>query len=150
MPAVAADKVRRDNLKELCILAFLLWNSWMDIQKREISLAMTFIFGTGGLILFWENQGTFWEIMGRVSVGTGMIGMSLLTGGGIGMGDGLLLLALSGFLSAGELLMSLLIGLFLCAVWGAVLLLFRKKGRHTEIPFIPFLLLGYLGGVVLW
>lgn len=137
-------------MKELCILAFLAWNSWRDIRKHEISLTLTFVFGIGGLVLFWQNHESFWAIVGSASIGLGMMGMSILTRGGVGMGDGLLLLALSGFLSAEELLMILLLGLFLCAVWGAVLLLLRKKERHTEIPFIPFLSLGYLGGIMLW
>ncbi len=137
-------------MKELCILAFLVWNSWRDIRKHEISLTLTLIFGIGGMLLFWQDHETLWDVVGSASVGLGMIGMSILTRGAVGMGDGLLLLALSGVLSSGELLLTLLLGLFLCAVWGTGLLLFRKKEKHTEIPFIPFLSLGYLGGIVLW
>jgi leader peptidase (prepilin peptidase)/N-methyltransferase len=150
MPAVVVDEARRDDLKEMCIFAFLAWNSWKDIRKHEISLPLTLVFGIGGLILSWQNHETFGGIAGSASIGLGMMGMSILTRGGVGMGDGLLLLALSGFLSAEELLMILLLGLFLCAVWGAILFLLRKKERHTEIPFIPFLSLGYLGGIMLW
>ena len=137
-------------MKELCILAFLVWNSWRDIRKHEISLTLTLIFGIGGMLLFWQDHETLWDVVGSASVGLGMIGMSILTRGAVGMGDGLLLLALSGVLSSGELLLTLLLGLFLCAVWGTGLLLVRKKEKHTEIPFIPFLSLGYLGGIVLW
>ena len=86
-------------MKELCILAFLAWNSWRDIRKHEISLTLTFVFGIGGLVLFWQNHESFWAIVGSASIGLGMMGVSILTRGGVGMGDGLLLLALSFFRS---------------------------------------------------
>ena len=38
---------------------------------------------------------------------------------------------------------------FLAAVWAGVLLVAFKKNGKTEIPFVPFLLLGYIGGLIL-
>lgn len=41
------------------------------------------------------------------------------------------------------------IGMLIAAVYAGVLLVICKKGRKTEIPLVPFLLFGYLGGLLL-
>ena len=43
----------------------------------------------------------------------------------------------------------LCIGFFLAAFWSGILLVIRKKSRDTEIPLMPFLLAGYIGGVLI-
>lgn len=69
--------------------------------------------------------------------------------GEIGMGDGVLLAALGTVLDVEEFLTMLLLGLLGSSIWALVLLAVFRKGRKTEIPFVPFLLLGYLGGILL-
>lgn len=39
--------------------------------------------------------------------------------------------------------------LLLCGIYSGLQLLVFKKKRDTEIPFAPFLLVGYLGGILL-
>ena len=41
------------------------------------------------------------------------------------------------------------IGMLAAAGYAGILLFICKKGRKTEIPLVPFLLLGYLGGFLL-
>ena len=77
------------------------------------------------------------------------LALSILSGGAMGAGDGLLLLALGLASDTGEYLGTLLGGIFLAAVWSGVLLVVFRKGRKTEIPFVPFLLFGYIGGLLL-
>lgn len=43
----------------------------------------------------------------------------------------------------------LCIGFFLAAFWSGILLVISKKSRDTEIPLMPFLLAGYIGGVLI-
>ena len=40
-------------------------------------------------------------------------------------------------------------GMLIAAGYAGVLLVICKKGRKTEIPLVPFLLFGYLGGLLL-
>ena len=72
-----------------------------------------------------------------------------LTGGEIGRGDGLAFLALAAMLTTGVFVKTVCIGLFLAAGYAGILLALCKKGRKTEIPLLPFLLAGYLGGILL-
>ena len=50
----------------------------------------------------------------------------------------------------GDFFLMLLGAVFSSAVYAGILLVILKKNRNTEIPFVPFLLMGYLGGVILW
>ena len=72
-----------------------------------------------------------------------------VTGGEIGAGDGLLIIAMGSVMTAGELIGILFAALLLCGIYSGIQLLVLKKQRDIEIPFVPFLLAGYLGGVFL-
>lgn len=137
---------------QVCILLFLVFNSWKDIRKKEISLLTVAVFAIVGIAVNLY-RGTFGgSNLAAVGIGAGMILFSLISRGEIGMGDGLLLMALGTVLSVKELLEMLGIGLFCCCIWGILLLFWsktgKKVGRKTEIPFVPFLLLGYVGGLI--
>lgn len=90
----------------------------------------------------------FWEWIGAVGFGTALIALSVVSKGAVGMGDGLVLAALGTVLTFGELLGVFMMGLLCCSVWGIILLILPRTGRKTEIPFVPFLLLGYIGGLI--
>lgn len=136
--------------KELCVLGLLGGNAWLDIKKREISLAGTGIFTLVGILLALKQGNLDWRYLAAAGIGLIFLGISGLTGGKIGMGDGFLILALGTVLSLEELLTVLMIGMAVCACYGGVLLLGFRKSRNTCIPFVPFLLVGYVGGLLIW
>ena len=77
-----------------------------------------------------------------------MVGLGVLTKGEIGIGDGILVLALGMALEWERLVVSLMLGLA-CAIVSGILMFVLHKGRKTRIPFAPFLFLGYIGGMLL-
>ena len=85
-----------------------------------------------------------------VAISAFFLAVSVITKGALGMGDGWLMMALGTALETEEFLIMLLIGLGCSAVWAGILLVVLHRGRNAEIPFVPFLLLGYIGGVLLW
>lgn len=91
-----------------------------------------------------------WERFISVGIGGFFLAVSLLTKGALGLGDGWLLMALGIGLDIGEFLTVLFVGMLGCALWAVVLMIVFRRGRNAEIPFVPFLLLGYVGGVLLW
>lgn len=69
--------------------------------------------------------------------------------GAVGMGDGWLLMALGTVLYPEEFFSTLFMGMICSAVWSGIMMMgFCRKGS-TEIPFVPFLLAGYLGGFLI-
>ena len=95
--------------EEIVTALFLGCSAWTDWKKHEISLILTGIYASTGLIYSFMS--------GRCMTCTTVY---LLTLGS---------------------------GLFLSAVVSALLLTVFHRSRKTEIPFIPFLFLGYTGGI---
>lgn len=148
MPAAGADEDGR-KMRTVCIVLFLGLNAWRDARRREISLISAAIFGAAGLLFCVCRGGSIWQRMVSLVIAGCFLGLSVLTRGEIGMGDGVLLAALGTVLDVEEFLTMLLLGLLGSSIWALVLLAVFRKGRKTEIPFVPFLLLGYLGGILL-
>lgn len=84
------------------------------------------------------------ERLGGFALGLGVILLSKVTGGKIGIGDGSLLCVTGlglGFWINVELFG---IALSLAALVSILLLILRKADRKKSIPFVPFLLTGYV------
>jgi leader peptidase (prepilin peptidase)/N-methyltransferase len=67
-----------------------------------------------------------------------------MTGGKIGMGDGILLCVTGIGLGFWNNLELFGVALFLAAVLSIILMILRVVDRKKSIPFIPFLFAGYL------
>jgi len=107
---------------------FLFWGGKDFNQRSEISFSSSYLFSA---------------FLGLAVVGGFLGGLYLLTRGkGMGLGDvelGALLGAILGWpLAVAALLFSFLLG----AILGLGLVVFKKKGWKSEIPFGPFLILG--------
>ncbi|MDO4276639.1 MAG: prepilin peptidase [Eubacteriales bacterium] len=137
-------------MKEVCVLMLLGINAWTDLRKRQVSLVSVSVLGAAGVLFLVTGERISWETFIPMGIGILFLTMSMATGGGIGMGDGWLLVALGTLLDLEKFLTVLLLGLFACAVWAGILLVVLHRGRKDQIPFAPFLFLGYLGGMLLW
>ena len=130
-------------MERICILAFLGINSWKDIRTREVSLLSIGVFGIVGMVRVCFLGNVSMDLVWNVCMGAAVIGLSIISKGAVGMGDGLLFLSLGTVLSFEELLSA-----FCCCFWGIVVLFLSGKGKKTEMPFVPFLMLGYIGGLI--
>lgn len=163
MPAVNAVERKTDTEKgadivtgitefqinEISTLCFLIYSSWKDLKKREISLWLTGIYGALGILLCLIQKRPFTDLLVPFGIGVLILFFSILTKGEVGMGDGWILLALGFTLDMELYLKTVCIGMLLAAAWSGVLLIICRKNRKTEIPLVPFLLLGYAGGLFL-
>lgn len=137
-------------MREICVLTLLGLNTWTDLRKKEVSLIALGIFSAAALVWAFYTGKVSWQFFIPAGIGSFFLVISILTKGAVGMGDGWLMIALGTALEIREFLMMLFVGMICCAVWAGVLLVVFRKGRNAEIPFVPFLLLGYIGGVLLW
>ncbi len=136
-------------IREVLTVLFLAVTGWKDWKKKEISLLLTGIYGIVGLGLSIHAGRTLEDWLVPVGVSLVMIAVSILTGGEIGLGDGWIFLALGAMLTTEIYIKMACIGMLAAAVYAGVLLVACRKGRKTEIPLVPFLLIGYLGGLLL-
>ena len=135
-------------MEEIFVLAFLGINNWKDIRKKEISVPAIGLFAIWGIARAFLNENICLEWLGALSLGILLIALSIISKGEIGMGDGMVLSALGTVLTFSQLLSVLMLGLLCCGISGFFLLAMGKISKKTEIPFVPFLLLGYIGGLV--
>ena len=160
MPAAAVDKRQRImQIREVMTVLFLAVMGWKDWKKKEISLLLTGTYGIIGLAfsIYAERPLEDWLLpfggglvrLAFIGVSLMILAVSVLTGGEIGMGDGWIFLALGTMLHTEMYVRMACIGMLIAAVYAGVLLVICKKGRKTEIPLVPFLLFGYLGGLLL-
>lgn len=150
MPAAAVDKRQRImQIREMITVLFLAVTGWKDWRKKEISLLLTGVYGISGLAFSIYAERPLEDWMVPIGVSLVMLAVSVLTGGEIGLGDGWVFLALGTMLNTEMYVRMACIGMLSAAGYAGVLLVICKKGRKTEIPLVPFLLAGYLGGLLL-
>lgn len=136
----------------------LLWSSIQDIKSKRIQngglvagvvivLALFFLDGVKqGLFaeFLLSEGGVPWKNVWGLVPGVGVLLLSLLIPGSVGKGDGYLL-CISGLALGLVCNFSLLCyGLFLAGGTAAVLLAVHKVKRDTKLPFVPFLLGGFI------
>ena len=76
-------------MERICILAFLGINSWKDIHTREVSLFVNWCIwncGNGKSMFSWNCE---CESGMECLYGAAVIGLSIISKGAVGMGDGL-------------------------------------------------------------
>ena len=147
MRAAVADK--EDGVKELCTVVFLAMNSWLDIRRREISLLLTVVYAGCGIIYSILQGRKIQDVLIPAGIGILFLAAGRISRGAIGAGDCWILLALGALLDTETYIRMLCIGFFLAAFWSGILLVIRRKSRKTEIPLVPFLLAGYIGGILI-
>ena len=147
MRAAVADK--EDGVKELCTVVFLAMNSGLDIRRREISLLLTVVYAGCGIIYSILQGRKIQDVLIPAGIGILFLAAGLISRGAIGAGDCWILLALGALLDTETYIRMLCIGFCLAAFWSGILLVIRRKSRKTEIPLVPFLLAGYIGGILI-
>lgn len=134
----------------LCVGSLLSISSFIDIRTKKVSFRVLFIYTILGILnLFLFDKQNLFVAIGGACIGILILGLSKITRGGVGMGDGFLLVVTGLFLGVWRNTELLLGSFFLAALFSVVLLIFKKANRKKEIPFIPFLLISFLGFVFL-
>lgn len=129
----------------ILVMAALIFNSYLDLRRREISLLAAGVIAAAGIVdmIAGREVGALELMLGLLPGGLCFL-LARLTNEGIGYGDAWMLLAL-GVVSGGEKMLLLSITAIMAAgICAAVLLIFFHKGAKYELPFVPFLLLGFI------
>ncbi len=122
----------------------LLTGSYFDIRYRALPnrfLLAGMLLAAVLAVLF--RPVSWFSLVGGVGLGMAVVGLSVLTKGGIGKGDGLFLGVLGINLGFSGLFFIFLCALLLAAFVAAAVLVLRKGNRKSAFPFVPFLALAY-------
>lgn len=133
-------------LESCLVLGMLGIGSVEDIKSRRLGVCMLCSFGILGVMLhlLFEKEEIV-SILGGAFIGAALIAISFLTRGRVGLGDGMALTVTGIFLGFEKNLMLFMVSQCLTACFALFLLVVKKKERNYEIPYIPFLLVSYVG-----
>lgn len=138
-------------MKDVWIFVMLGWNAWTDWKRREISLLsiglmLAAAMGAYGIGKWEWNAGQLWTLL----PGLLLLLLAGVTEGKVGRGDGLLVTVLGFYCTLEELLIILLGALGSAGMYGAIQFVRNPRAGRREFAFVPFLLLGFMGGLWLW
>lgn len=129
------------------VLLLLLFSStaYEDCKEKEINFYMPLIGALAGIILhllYWEK--TLLDILLGITVGIVLLLVAVISNGGIGMGDGIMLMVSGIFLGFWENIALFMMALGMISITALFLIVIKRKGKNYRLPFLPFLLAAYL------
>lgn len=138
-------------LIEVVLWIWLLVLSVIDIKKkcfnRKILSISTIAFGVLMITVCILNVKDWKMVLGGTMLGAVFLLASVITRQSIGTGDGCILTVCGMVTGLYQMVVLVILSLGSASLYGVVLCLCKKAGRHTKIPFVPFICLGY--GVIL-
>ena len=153
-------------ISQMVCLGILAGMSVTDLLYRKVSGELLAAAGIGAVIFqICYGKCNVWILGGGIAVGLCFLGISRLTGEGIGYGDSIMILLLGIYLGIWKLLILLSGAFFLLALAAVVLLSYysirgkgmaqgtvgmKKISRKYALPFYPFLTCGYILYLVSW
>ena len=128
-------------VETVLVAALLAGNCMQDIRRREIFFLPTLLTGVAGICVHFA-EGRASSIALSLLPGILLLLCSFATRGAIGGGDAVLTAAVGAWTGFPEITVTVILALALvpAAAW-----LFRAAGkRRKELPFVPFILAGWL------
>ncbi|MCR5269025.1 MAG: prepilin peptidase [Lachnospiraceae bacterium] len=126
--------------------------TYTDVRKREIPVLFLLLF----LLLSFFYRGAFgkwwmgfWELLLRFLSGGILLLVHALKKKWLGLGDALLVLV-CGYMTGAQMILATVCAAFLSSGLCALLLLLTGKRKSGDtLPFVPFLLLGFIIAIIM-
>ena len=119
--------------------------SYEDLKTRQVRVIEVLIFGVFGIFFnLICKPHTAISVLGGVLVGAGVYIFSIFSKEKIGKGDGLIVMVTGLYLGFRSTLYLLWISSVLAAMVGTVFIKRHGEKMDFELPFVPFLMAGYL------
>ena len=137
-------------ITDAATLVFLGIGALWDVRMRSVSMGYLWLGTLGGIFLQAFTGRILWQLW-AAGLGCGFLFLLLskYSGERFGYGDSWMILNLGMLLGIWKLL-AVLASAFAGAFLAAAVGMWRKKyTRKSAIPFLPFLLVGYVG-ILLW
>ena len=130
--------------RELLVLPTLLWLALQD--KKHLGITRPgLVIASGILLIAGCMQTVGWQSrVGGVVVGSLLLLFGYFSKEAIGIADGVIISACGVAFGIYETAALCFFAALYAAVFSLTLLLLKKVGKKSRIPFLPFLLLGYV------
>ena len=138
-------------MESVVLVLFLFIASVWYNKKRGIPTKYLFLGAVVGIVYLaflsvWKNEIGFWldVFMGAIP-GIICVFISFISREQMGFGDSFIVLFIGILTGYKRVLISFMFALLLLNLFAMFILIIKKGNRKTKIPFIPFLLAGYIG-----
>lgn len=132
-------------ISKILLLLGLGWAAFEDLRTGKIHvILMISLFVSGAVLTLLEGNAKISSLLLGCSLGLGLVIISLLSRQAIGLGDGLMFMVSGVSLGFRDNLRLLLFSLTLSSAASIVLMIALKYKGKSRIPFIPFMLMGYV------
>lgn len=116
-----------------------------DMRKKEIRVFYIIIMGLVALGGCFVRQNHSWYgALGGFLIGLCLIGISLISKEQIGKGDGMVIAALGILCGVRNTLGMVCFASLFMLIPAFVVMILKKGGKKTRLPFLPALFLGYI------
>lgn len=127
----------------ICGLILLVQSVW-DIKSKRLPLWITGVGAGIGIVLRFLGKGFEFSQLLAMIPGVLCLIFARVSKEAMGYGDGLLLCMMGTYLEFSALLSTCLWAFTLAGILALFLLVTKKKKGKQEIPFVPFLFIGFL------
>lgn len=141
------------NIINMMLIVLLLLCSAIDIKRKEIPASMLVVLGITTILFFFGSAKGAWG--GNICVfAKGMIpGILLLAAAKvskehIGCGDGIVLMGIGSVVGAGKCMLIFAMALVMAGIFAFGIIVVRRVSKNYKIPFVPFLTMAYLLGLI--
>lgn len=114
-----------------------------DMKKKKIPLIVSITAGIIGIVLCMFLERELMSIFTALVPGVVCLICGKVSGEAVGYGDGIVLIVMGFYYSLEQLIIICMTAFGTAGIVGIVLLLIFKKRGNYEIPFVPFLLIGW-------
>lgn len=128
-----------------CLMGALSLLALEDLRIKKIPIIPLVLTGIVGMIfhLVYCNR-DIRDIVGGIFIGIALYLLSVITGGKIGKGDGVLFMVTGVYLGFWNNLMMLWIACVMAGIVGTGMVVVFKKNKNYKLPFVPFVLIAAL------
>lgn len=133
------------NFRFVFVLIVLIIEAVTDLKKQEINIPVSGIMAAAAIpIYFFAKDISVLNSIIGIAEGLLLILISVMTKGQIGMGDGILLAACGLMLGGKDNFLMFFFACLFSAVVSGLIMLVKKADKKTKIPFVPFMIPGFL------
>ncbi|MBR5648884.1 prepilin peptidase [Pseudobutyrivibrio sp.] len=132
-------------MREIGLFIFYGLTAFDDIKTKQVRMLEIIVFGILGIIvnIVWPVK-SFESIICGLLVGIVLYLFSILTNEKIGKGDCFIIMVSGLYLGFIDVLVLIWISSLLALIYGLITIKRLKKDSSYEMPFVPFLLSGFL------
>jgi len=134
---------------KIIITIFLCYFSYIDCKRKTIASVPLILLCCVGVLRLGIDKVSIPDCLSGALLGGILVGISFITRQRLGLGDSLLLTIIGLTLGFQYTIFIIFYALLGSAIFSMFLIAIKHVNRQYKIPFIPFVLLGYIGTIFL-